>query len=897
MPDWTQPLRARLGKLRIDPAREAEIVEELAQHLDQRYEDLLSGGLDHDAAMALLSQELRDAENLAESMQPLRQAHAPTATPVGGPRRSFFADLRQDLGLAVRMLRKQAGLTTAVVATLALGIGANGAIFALVDTVLLRELPFPSSGRLVSIAELTETSPASLVSPANLKDWSERASSFDSIAGFVPDVGAMVLSGPDGAENVPRQWVTAGVFSTLGVTPVVGRTFVAADDSPESRLAVLAEAYWRTRFDADPDIVGQSVRLDGETYTIIGVMPHEAELLGATSIWALMPIQQLPEGVRGAYFLETVARLKPGVSSDTARAEMASIAADLAREYPATNEGRGVAIEPLRDAVLGTDLRRTSLLFLGVVGFVLLICFANIANLLLTRTAARGSELAIRSVLGADRKRLLLQFGTENVVLSALGGFAGLLVAAALLRVAPLVIPEGLLPPGIALEFDARIAVFCAAAAVVVGLLFSMASASQVVQLASSRGTLGSRTVTDRSSRTRELLVVGQIATAIVLLYSAGLLSRTLLELDDVDPGYSEDSVLTMLVDPLGESYPSPELLLQFYGAVEDEIEALPGVASVAWTSALPLSAPGTGFFEADGDPAAAPSPRPTAEVRTVSGTYFRTFEVPLAAGRPFDERDTRDVPPACIVNEALARDHVRDASPLGRTLSLWRTEAADAERFVCTIVGVAANTRSAPDQAEQHAQVYLAFTQRPDDDIYLAVRPTSGRAEALTPSIRAAIGRVDREQLVGMRDVMTLEAIGRDATAQYRFRATLVLAFAALALSLAMVGLFGVLAYTVQRGWRDYGVRLALGAKAGDVVSLITRNAARLIAPGAFIGTALALAAGPLLGAMLFGVQPFDLTTLVVVFSVLALTAAASIAGPALRATRVDPANALRNE
>ena len=422
----------------------------------------------------------------------------------------------------------------------------------------------------------------------------------------------MVMTTPEGAEAVPRQWVTAGIFDALGVKPLVGRTFLAADDAEQLDAVVLSEAFWRARFGADPSIVGQSLRFDGEPYMVLGVVPDQAEILGRASIWGLNFTQGIPERTRRSYVFQTVARLKPGVSLDTAREELEGIAADLAREYPEANEGRSVALEPLRDVVLGAELKRTSLLFLGVVGFVLLICFANIANLLLTRNAARGNELAIRSVLGADRRRLVRQFATENLVLAAVGGLAGLALAVVLLRVAPVAIPRDLLPAGFALDFDWRVAAFCAGATVLVAALFTLASARQVAEFSSLHGAVQSgRRVTDRSSRTREALVVAQVATAVVLLYGAGLLTRTLLVVDGVDPGYRAESVLSLFVDPLSDSYPTPEAMRQFYADIDEELRGIPGFASSAWATALPLGGPsfaGTRFFEVDGEPALVPA-------------------------------------------------------------------------------------------------------------------------------------------------------------------------------------------------------------------------------------------------------------------------------------------------
>jgi putative ABC transport system permease protein len=898
MPDWAKDLESRLASLRLRPEREREIIEELAAHLEQRYADLRDQGVEESAARALVREELLDEHAFAERMRSLRQASTPPSVTLGAPRRNPVADFWQDLRLATRMLRKQGWLSVMVVLTLALGIGSNGAIFALVDRVLLRVLPLPAPDRLMTIWERTEGTPQSPVAGPNLADWTDRSESFEAIGGFNSGVFTMVWSGPDGAETVPRQWVTAGVFDALGVRPLIGRTFLMSDDLDRSNVLVMSETYWLARFAADPSIVGQSMRLDGQPFTVVGVVPDEAELLGNASIWAMRSTRGLPEQARGGYGWQTVARLKPGVSPEVARDELERIAADLAREYPTTNAGRGIAMEPLRDVVLGTDLRRTSLLFFGIVGFVLLICFANIANLLLTRNAARSNELVIRSVLGADRKRLLRQFATENVVLAAFGGLVGLGVAWALLRLAPSLIPENLLPPGVGLDFDWRIAVFCAVATLLVAVLFTLASTAQVVELSSVRDSMsGSRTVTDRSSKTREVLVVAQVATAVALLYGAGLLARTLFEVDTVDPGYRAESVLSVFVDPLGNLYPTQQAMFQFYRDIEEELEAQPGVASVAWTSALPLgsSIAGPLFFEIAGEPVA-PDERPLAENEVVTADYFATLDLPILAGRSFDERDRAGAPPTCIVNEAFADQHLR-GDPIGQRVSRWQAEASTEPPFTCEIVGVAANYKRRPDDVVDPPLVYTPLERITPDDIFMLVRPESGDAAALIPAARAAIAKVDTEQLTSVTDIETLDTVAREATARYRFRATLVVAFAGLALVLAMLGLFGVLAYTVQRRWREYGVRMALGAKSDDVIRHIARGAARLVVPGVLIGVVLALGLGQLLGAMLFGVRPFDAVTFTFVLVVLGVTTAASVAAPAFRATRIDPVGALRSE
>ncbi len=901
MPDWAGYLRPRLAALSLRPEREAEIVEELSQHLDQRYNELRSEGASDTEARRLAIEELLAPDVLASYMQPLRQAHVPRPITQGAPSRFLLGDLWQDLRYAARMLRKQPGFTAAAVLTLALGIGANGAIFALVDAILLRPLPLPDPARLVMLWERSGTSPRDRVAPLNLLDWNDRNRTFDSMAGFIPSVGGMVLSSPDGTtETVRRQWVTAGFFDVLGVRAIAGRTFLPSDDYRRSNIVVLSETFWRTRFGSDPGLVGRDLRLDGSLYTVAGVVPKEFQLLGRASIWALVPIRDAPATRRNLYVFQAIGRLKPGVPLARANADMAAIANGLAREFPKTNQGRGVALEPMHDALIGSELRRTSMLFLGVVGFVLLICCANVANLLLARGIARARELAIRSALGASRPRVIRQLLMESVVLSMIGGAAGLAAGAAILEIAPSLIPQGLLPPAVTFSFNLRVAAFCGATALLVGLLFGLAPASQVTRVSPAQVIASdSRTVTRGGGKIRELLVVGEVATAVILLFGAGLLLRTLLALENVDRGYRAKSVLTMIVDPLGSQYPTKTSLLQFYTAIEHEVLSLPGVRSVAWASTLPLgpSYVGQSFFEMVGDPPVDESHRPSADYQIVSPAYFRTLDLPLLAGRGFNDHDTHDSVPVCIVNEAFIRGYVQGRSPIGLRVAIRPAGFSQAPPVVRQIVGVARQVKGRPDETEDLVQIYVPLAQDTVDDILMVVRPTSGRAEALASSIRAAIARVDKDQLVSVRGVMTLDDVAWEATARHRFRAVLVLAFAGLALLLAMVGLLGTLAYSVQQRVRDFGVRRALGATTSDVLRLVIGSAVRVIATGIVIGLALSALLGLLLGTMLFGVQPLDPMTFASVTAVLAFTALASIAGPAWRATRIDPAVALREE
>jgi len=899
MPDWTAHIRARLAPLNLHPTREAEIVDELSQHLELEYEELRRGGATDENARRLAMDELLGPEALAAYMRPLRQAHVSPPVQPGGPRRSLLHDLAQDLRYALAALRRQPGFAAGAILTLALGIGANSAIFALVDATLLRPLPLPTPERLVVITERTAASSRERVSPLNLLDWAERGRSFETMAGFTPGVGGMVMAGADGtAETVSRQWVTAGFFDALGVTPVAGRFLQLADDRARANAAVLSESFWRTRFNADPGVVGSEIRLDGAPYTVLGVAPDTVHLLGRTNLWAMIPIQGAPPRARAAHMFNAIGRLKPGTTMEMADADLTTVADALAREFPQTNNGRGVALEPMAAAVIGADLRQTSMLFIGVVLFVLLICCANVANLLLARATARSRELAIRSAIGADRPRLIRQLLTESLVLSFIGGVLGLALGAAILEVAPALIPEGLLPPAVALTLDLRVVFFCAGAALIVGLLFGLVPAWQATAVPSSQAlAVDSRTTIGGGGRLRNLLVAGEVATAVLLLVGAGLLLRTLLAVQAIDRGYRAESVLTMLVDPLGSRYPTRERLMQFYEAVEQEVRAVPGVRSVAWASTLPLgpSYAGRAAVSIVGDPPVDASEQPTADYQIVSPAYFETLDLPVVSGRAFDRRDVPDGVAVCIVNEAFARAHLRGRSPMGMRVSVQVDENAPPQER--EIVGVARQVKGRPDEAEDFQQVYVPLAQAALDDMLMVVRPASGSASVLAPSVRAAIGRVDKEQLVGVRGMLTLEDVAWEATARHRFRAVLVTAFAGLALVLAMVGLFGILAYSVQQRIRDLGVRRALGATTGDVVRSVVGSAARVLGIGLAVGIALSVVLGRVLESMLFGVQPLDPLTFVLVIAVLGLTALVAVAGPAWKATRVDPVVALRTE
>ena len=905
MPDWKPALRARLGELRLRPERFADMVEELSQHLDARFEELCASGVDPVAAERTVRAEAAAVEfpQRLSRLSQARQAQLPDRPP--GPR-AWWTDVIHDLRYAVHGLRRQPGFAAVAILTLALGIGANAAMFALVEATVLRPLPLPDPERLLFVSEQTEAVPRSNVSPLNLRDWGEQSQSLEAVGGYIPEVASMVLSTPDGGENVSRQWVTAGVFPALGLQALIGRNFSIEDDRSDSDVVVISEDLWRSRFAADPAIVGRRLTLDAKPYTVLGVMPKAAALIGSSDIWALASLSGIPPRARSAYFLHVVARTKPGVKIEAAEAELQGVAARLAGQYPDTNAGRGVRVVPLQEQLVGTDLRQTSILFLAVVGLVLLVCCANIANLLLARASSRSRELAIRAALGATRGRVIRQLLTESLLLALLGGALGLLLGAGMLSAAPSLLPQDMLPQAVELRADLRIVGFCLVVALLTGLLFGLAPVWQASQAAPVQ-TVGSqgRGMTNAGGRLRNALVVGQVAVAVALLFGGGLLLRSLIALNGVDRGYAASNVLSLMVDPLGSRYPTAADLQRFYDGVGREVREVPGVRNAAWATTLPMgeSSFGDAFFAVDGGPAVDPQARPSADYQIVSEQYFDTVEVPIIAGRGFDAHDDADAPQVAVVSEAFARKHLLPDSAdaaglnaaLGRRIAVQTSSAADAPQVIREVIGVVGQVKARPDESEDFLQLYVPLAQSPVGDIFLLVRPQAGEADRLTSSVFAAVRRIDTEQLVSLREVNTLERIATDATARHRFRALLTGSFAVLVLLLAMVGVFGVLAYSVQQRQREYGLRMALGAAPKQVLVLVGRNVLRLLLAGVGLGLLAAAALGLALDGLLFKVQAFDPFTLCAVTVLMVLASLLAMAAPAWHALRVDPAVSLR--
>jgi putative ABC transport system permease protein len=805
------------------------------------------------------------------------------------------AGVWQDIRYAVRALRRAPGFTAVAVSVLAIGIGATGAMFSLVDAVLVRALPFRDPDRLVMLWEHPPNYEHNRVSPLNFLDWSEQQHAFTGMAAV--SGGGRTLTGAGGsAERVPGQSVTAAFFDVLGIRAVLGRTFVPGDATLHPNVVVIGERFWRSRFGADRNVIGRSIMLDGELATVIGVVPATFQILYPSDLW--MPyLPRRSAEQRRPHYMQVLARLKPGVGLAQARDDMSAIADGIAVIAPDTNRGWGVTIEPFRHALVGTEVRATTMLLAGVVAFVLLMACANVSNLLLARGLGRARELAVRAALGGSRSRIVRQLITESLLLASLGGAVGLAVVWSAVRAAPAFIPLGTLPESIAPAFDARVATFEFLLTIATGVLFGIAPAwhASRTPLAEAMSGSGGRATRRGAGALRAGLAVTGVAAAVLLLSGAGLLVRTLVALDHVDAGYHADHVLTMSVSLPLSRYPDVDRVLAFYQAAEREIAAVPGVRVAAIGGNLPLDGWDIGQgFEVVGHPAANKANPPVAHYQIVGAGYFRALGIPVLRGRAFTDHDTTSAQPVCIVNEEFVRRHMPDRDPVGALVNVAAMATNGPFSMVREIVGVIRQVRVNPGEEEPAVEIYVPVTQNAWYSASIAVQTSSAPAAFAAP-VRAAIARVDKDQPINR--VRTMEEVAADATARPRFRAQLVGAFAALALILSAVGLFGVVAFSVNQRTREFGIRVALGARSSDVLRLVLREAATMTALGVAAGLAVAVPLSRSLASLLFGVRPLDPATFLGAAGVLALTALAACAAPALRATRVDPVVALRQD
>jgi len=812
-----------------------------------------------------------------------------------------MAGVFQDVRYAARTLRKAPVFMLVSVLVLALGIGATTAIFSLVDAALLRPLPFAEPHQLVMLWERSPRAERSLASMANFFDWREQNTTLAwmaASAGVAPAPLADERGGPP--DTVALHNVTAGYFEVLGITPVAGRTFAVLDavarDGPP--LVVISESLWRNRFGGDPAIIGRGIRLGslGSLNTVIGIVPAGVQILGTADVWQLFEADR--GGLRGARVVRIVARLKGGASIDAARADLAVIATNIARDNPATNKGWSVTVEPLQQAIVGEELRTTTLVLAGVVLFVLLLMCANVANLILARGVGRTREMAVRAALGGTRMRIARQLLVESALLGVIGGAAGLAVAAGLLQVAPAFVPPQTIPESIVLGIDWRLAAFAVIVTFATAILFGLAPAWQATRVPLVEAMIGGgRGSTDRAGRVRQALAVVEIAAALLLMTGAGLLVRTLASLNSVDAGYRAENVVTMTLRVpfrmlLGAA---PGELARYYQKIEDEIASIPGVRVAAIGSDVPLA--GISYrrpFEIAAEAVQDPANRPTAHYQMITPRYFEALGIPLLRGRVFTERDSGTAADVCIVNEAFASRHFPDRDPIGARITV-QSQELKSRPVVREIVGVVRQLKTRPDEpTDDSLEIYVPLAQNAWIFTTVVVRAMDG-PDRLLPSIQAAVARVDPLQIVSR--VRTMEAVAAESTARPRFRAQLVAAFAVLAAVLAAVGIFGLLTFVVQQRAREFSVRVAVGAGASDLLRLVLGDGLKLTAIGLAVGLAASALLARSLATLLFGVTPFDPITFIGAPTALAMLAIVACVGPAIRALRVDPAATLKAE
>jgi putative ABC transport system permease protein len=807
--------------------------------------------------------------------------------------------LRQDARFALRSLAKSPGFTLVVLLTLALGIGANTAIFSVVNGVLLRPLPYHEPERLIVVRETYGDGQIGTVAGPNLVDWRARSSGFERLA--ASRVRSLTVLGDGDPEEVTAAFVTSDFFPMLGVSPAMGRGFAAGEDQGEGSVAVISDGFWRTRFAADPRVVGRSISLSGKPYTIIGVAPPEMTYPGQSQLWVPAELTVGRAADRSSHSFDVLGRLKPGVTLERAEADLAAIARDLAREYPETNSGRGTVLIPLATDTLG-PVRPALLLLSGAVAFVLLIACANVANLFLARAGARQRELAVRAALGAGRWRLVRQVLVEAVVLAVAGGILGILLASWGVELLLALRPRGI-PRLQEIAIDGTALAYTLVVSLLVGLgfgLFPAISLSAHDPAESFRGEGRGSSDGRRRVRFRRALVVTQVSLALILLVGAALLVVTVRRLTLIEPGFEPNNAVTFQLPIPSAKYPDQARHTEFIGRVLAGVRALPEVRSAGAVFFLPLDAGDvTGDFTLEGAPPPAQGREPYAGYRMVSGDFFQAMGVLLRRGRLLGPDDRVGAPPVAVVNETFARRYLPGADPVGRRVT-FGDGGEDAKYH--EIVGVVADVRHLGLTTDPPPEIYVPFTQLAPDlwNVFSAltlsvVVRSDAPVEALAPALRAAIREVDAEQVVAsMRPAGELVSA---AIARQRFSMLLLLAFGALSLMLAGVGVYGVMAYTVSQRTRELGIRLALGARAASVRGMVLRQGLAMAVWGIGLGLLGAVALGRLLSGLLYGVSPADPLVLGAVAGLLGAASAVACLVPAVRATLVNPMDVLRRD
>ena len=806
-----------------------------------------------------------------------------------------------DLRLALRRLRRTPGFTLVAVLTLALGIGANTAIFSVVNAALLRPLPYPDAQRIVRLYA-TRDGERSTVSPPDFTDWRAQTDAFQ-YAAAMNSSSDFTLTGTTSPERVAGAQVTADFFSVLQTPPAIGRGFTESDEVVgQDKVAILSYPLWQQRYGARPDIVGQSIELDGVRHTVVGVMPRGFAYPQEARLWT--PLAFTTEDLttqRGAHYLDVVARLRPGVTLEQGQAALQAVAARLAAQYPRTNKTWSATAVPMRDALVG-DVRPALFMLLGAVGLVLLIACVNVANLLLARSMTREREIAIRTALGSGRSAIVRGILVESMLLAVLGGAAGLLVASWATSALVKLQPDVLRALG-NISIDGTVLAFTMALALLTGLVFGLLPALQASGIAdvssrlrdSSRSTTGGR----EWWRARGVLVGVEMALAVMLLVGAGLLMRSFARLVQTDPGFRTEQILTFNLSLPDARYPKPEQSEQFFQALLPQVRALPGVEAASAIFGMPLTdfSYQISIHELDGRvlPSDEADQLPSPQIRIVASDYFKVLGIPVLRGRPIADVDNATAPRAVVVNETAARLYWPGKDALGRELTVGTSFGLGRGRAGGTVVGVVADTRDFGPGEATKPEIFLSHSQIPVTFMSVAVRTASPNSEALLGAIRARLRDIDPN--IPIYQARTIDQLMGESVAKPRFYMLLLGAFALCALVLAAIGIYGVMSNVVGQRTHEIGVRMALGARGSQVLREVVARGMRPAVVGLVAGLAGALALTSVLSKLLYGVSATDPVTFVGVAVVLATVALLANWVPARRAARVDPAIALRSE
>ncbi len=797
--------------------------------------------------------------------------------------------LFRDVRYGFRGLLKRPAFTVIALIALALGIGANTAIFSLVNAVVLRPLPYPEPDRLVWCWGNFSGGNRASVSPPDYLDFRNQNKSFEQFAATMSITAPATLTGGGEPERLTASVVTGNYFQALGATPLLGRGFSLDNEkSGSDQVTIISHELWQRRFGGNPAIVNQRIVLDNKSFEVIGVMPKDLTFPQTADLWVPLNFDADPDmKVRSAHFLRPIGRLKPGVTVAQAQADTDAIAAQLAQQFPNSNKSWSLRLEPLRERLIGSS--RTSLFILfGAVGFVLLIACANVANLLLVRATARQKEVALRTALGASRLRIVRQLITESLLLALVGGALGALLAAWGIDLL-VTLTRDSVPPTAIVKIDATVLGFTFLTSLVTGLLFGVVPAFRTAKLnlsdALKEGAKSSE-ATFRN-RTRSLLVVFESALAVVLLVGAGLLVRSLIALQNTNPGFDANNVLTMRVDLPRGKYDSAEKSSAFFQQLEQRLAGLPGVESVGFITELPLTGqPNDAPFTVEGRPPVSPDEKFGADFRRVNQNYFQALRIPLLRGRNFTEQEVRDSAKVLVVSEGLVNTVFPNEEALGKRLLTVLSDKP------FEIVGIVGDIRHRSLEFQPYATMYLPTVQSGRMNVVLR---TQGDPLSVVPAVRKEVTAIDREQPIAA--VRTMDEWVDRSTATPRYRTTLFGLFAALAMILAATGIYGVMSYSVVQRTHEIGIRMALGARRGDVLRLVVRQGMLLVVVGLGIGLVAAFMLTKVMNSLLFGVTSKDPITFVVVAGTLMLVALIACYIPARRATKVDPLTALRYE